>query len=182
MLLGSLNCCPLKTCNSHPQMDSKGVKVKSDVVRTLSIVAGILVAFGALAGALYYERTQEHKKYIADRPPIPTEYHAYVPEDTVISDVLDNPDLGTGARVETSKYGLMVPVGYGGDTPLPSTPCTAVPKGYYTELGVYDERADDGVVDGVIAVYTAPSDYELKPGDCQSELVFMVKPEFQMFE
>lgn len=147
---------------------------------TLTGLAFLLGLF-VFAGALVITRNADHAEHIAQRPPIPTVYHAYFLGDTVVSDVLDNPDLSSDAHVETAKYDVQVPIGYGGDTPLPSEPCRLVPEGYLTQLGVYDERPDDDIIDGVIAVYMLPADAVVKPGECQSKLVVMVKPEYMFF-
>lgn len=154
---------------------------KSGVVRGTIGALLFVLCVGAFAGALYYDRTQDHAQRMAARPAIPVTYHAYVPEDTVVSSVLDKPDLSSNARVESPKHALVVPVGYGGDTLLSSAPCWVSYDGWYTQLGVYDER-HDGHIDGVIVVYTAPTKPTADPGTCQSGIVAMVVPEYQFFD
>lgn len=146
----------------------------------LPMLAILAVGFLAMGAAIIYEGKQAERHYWAEQPPIPTTYHAFVPEDPVIGPVLANPDLRTDAPRARPKHDLLVPVGYGGDVPISSSPCTVSPDGYLVGLGVYDERSD-GNVEGVIAVYMAPPNSVVEPGECSSKLVFMIEPEYQLF-
>lgn len=139
----------------------------------LPTLAVLLVGFLAMAAAIVYQGWQDKKQYDAARPPIPSVYHAFFPEDPVIGPILTKAAPGPDAEIARPKDVLMTPVGYGGDFKLSGELCKMSHEGHLTQIGAYDEQ-NDGNPESIVAVYSAPAHSFAGAGECASNLVFMV--------
>lgn len=141
----------------------------------LPMLAVILVGFLAMAVAMYYDNWRAEQARNAQRPPVPLIYHAFFPEDPVVGPILASARPGPDAPIDHPKDVIMTPIGYGGDTPLSQALCKASHDGYLTQIGIYDDQGD-GNPESLVVVYTAPVGSTPEPGQCVSNLVFMVDP------
>lgn len=168
----------------NSSFDVRGMVLKAvfwGVIVSFIFVAACGIAKGVLWAVNWLEKqktTSAATETIYPAANLPRTYIPFFPEDSYYA----NLELKPGARQvhPATVNTFMVPVAYGGSKALSGEPCMVIPEGLYTKLKDVDDN-NDGIIEDVIVVYTAPP-YGLDEPDlmikneCSSYLVFRVSP------